>query len=246
MLFSTQHGQGKDLILIHGFCEDHRIWNALIPVLSESYRCTLIDLPGFGGSEQLPSDLRIWGERIWEALDDLNIDKCAIVGHSLGGYVALAMAEIAPDRVTGLGLFHSTAYADSEEKKNNRDKAIQHVRSFGNESFVKQLIPTLFSNPLHPACSSLLEIARGQRADAIVHALEAMRERPDRTHVLETLKAPVMILSGKDDGVLNLTDQAALAGMPSECLWRVLDGVGHMGMFEDPKASISQIQQLMD
>jgi pimeloyl-ACP methyl ester carboxylesterase len=138
-LFCEKIGTGSPLVFLHGFCETHQIWDSFIEELTPHFTILLFDLPGFGSSRPLNRQFTIdeVGREVIAELDHLKIDSCVVVGHSLGGYVALAMQSIRPTLFAGIVLFHSTVFADSEEKKLNRDKTIDFVEKYGIAPFVE-------------------------------------------------------------------------------------------------------------
>lgn len=121
-LFYRSIGSGPDVLLVHGFGEDGSIWDRQFEAL-KGFRLIVPDLPGSGRSQLVP-DMSMEGlaSVLYRLLKHLNIGRIAVIGHSMGGYVALAFAEKFPELLSGLGLFHSTAYADTEEKKSNSKK----------------------------------------------------------------------------------------------------------------------------
>jgi pimeloyl-ACP methyl ester carboxylesterase len=140
------YGQGKPVVLVHGFGETNEVWKNQIDYLKEKCRLLVPDLPGSGRSE-LISDMSVEGlaEPIHEIIHEENIDECTMIGHSMGGYVTLAFAEKYWNHLNAFGLFHSTAFADSEEKKAARRKGIEFINQHGAFEFLKTSIPNLFS-----------------------------------------------------------------------------------------------------
>lgn len=114
-----ESGKGKAVVLLHGFCENKTLWDDFVQYLSPDYHVMALDLPGFGDSELGTDECTIeyMAEKVADFLNQQGVDKCTMIGHSLGGYVALAYAEKYGDKLDGLGLFHSTVFADSEEKQ---------------------------------------------------------------------------------------------------------------------------------
>ena len=142
----TDQGKGTAVVLLHGFLENKKMWNAFIPEWSKKFRIITIDLLGHGETECLSyvHSMEDNADAVHEVLSELRIRKAIFVGHSMGGYVALAFAELYPDVVKGLVLLNSTSKADSTERKNNRDRAIRAVKlSFKN--FISLSISNLFS-----------------------------------------------------------------------------------------------------
>ena len=123
-------GKGKPVLLIHGFCETHEIWNGFAEKLSEEFQVFAIDLPGFGESPlpETPFSIHDVAEKLLSWIDQQNIRLPFLVGHSLGGYVALSMAKQAQQKISGLCLFHSTPYPDNDDRKSNRNRVVEFVK----------------------------------------------------------------------------------------------------------------------
>ena len=213
------------------------VWNEFAVQLSENFSVVTIDLPGFGKSP-LPQKQSFTigdvAEEIIQWLAEKNITKSVVIGHSLGGYVALSMIEKNPDRFAGLGLFHSTAYADSPEKKQSRTKVLDFIDKNGVQAFTSNFIAPLFVNENNPAIERVKQIAVQSSSEAVKGYTLAMRDRPDRTSVLENFNKPLLFISGKKDGgipVESIIRQSALAPLAEV---HVLEDVAHMGMFENP------------
>src|SRR6202790_784201 len=140
-------GTGLPVMLVHGFTEDRRIWNPLLAGIENKYNWILPDLPGCGGSafNRSLSQLKDFSEALKAITDQENIARLVIIGHSMGGYISLAFAEKYPEKMSALGLFHSSSYADTSEKKASREKNIHFIQKQGAALFVEQAIPGLFS-----------------------------------------------------------------------------------------------------
>ena len=132
-LFFYEEGSGPPIVFLHGFCETHEIWKDFVKPLSTRFRVILIDLPGFGRSEILPTPFTIddVGNTVANWLIENQVLKSILIGHSLGGYVTLSVAERHSQLLEGIGLFHSMAFEDTQEKKENRNKVIEFVRRNG-------------------------------------------------------------------------------------------------------------------
>jgi pimeloyl-ACP methyl ester carboxylesterase len=231
-----EEGAGYPIFLIHGFCETHEIWKLVAEKLKEEYRILSIDLPGFGKSAPLPAShsLSEVADTVIEFISNkLGIDHCIVLGHSLGGYVVMAMAEKKPQLFDGLGLIHSTAYADTEERRTSRNKVIAFVREHGVEPFIRSFIPPLFYDQKNPHLEGVVTLALRTSQPTLVAYTEAMRNRPDRSHVLKSFPRPVLFLGGKEDSIISATAMQALATIAESPYVAVLDSVGHMGMLEN-------------
>jgi pimeloyl-ACP methyl ester carboxylesterase len=244
-IYFKDQGKGFPVILLHGFCETHQIWNDLAEELSSDCRVITLDLPGFGKSQLplQPFSIDDVGRLLTDWLSTQNINKPAIIGHSLGGYVALAMAQGNPDLFSGLGLFHSTAFADSEEKKNNRDKTIAFVEQFGVAPFVETFITGLFHQKENPAINLVREIALTTPLDTLIGYSKAMRDRPSREGLLKVFQGHVLVAAGTHDSVIPISMSQQVSELAPNTMFYKLDNVGHMGMFESPKDSLNCLQE---
>src|ERR1044072_7106334 len=139
-LFYRIVGKGEPVILVHGFAEDGSIWDGLADELGKEYAVIIPDLAGSGRStgsmEQVSMDSM--AEQINMILEKEKIASCIMIGHSMGGYITLAFAEKFPEKLKGLGLFHSTAFADSDEKKAARNKNVEFIKKNGSAKFIEQ------------------------------------------------------------------------------------------------------------
>jgi pimeloyl-ACP methyl ester carboxylesterase len=235
-------GKGDTIVLLHGFGEDSQIWNKQIAYLAKNYRLIVPDLPGSNNSTMLsiPDKIEAYAVAIEALLNHLSIPKCIMLGHSMGGYITLAFAEAYPERLLGWGLVHSTAFADSEEKKINRQRGIELMQQYGAFSFLRNTIPNLFAEGFkkqHPdVLHELIEAAKAFSAEACCAYYKAMQERPDRTHVLSGSKTPVLFVLGTEDVAAPLNDVLKQVHLPATAYIHILEQVGHMGMLEATEA----------
>ncbi len=239
-----EHGQGPVMILIHGFCECHEIWDNLISDLSNHFRVITIDLPGFGKSPIIKSNLTIKAvaEEVLERIKSLHIQKCVVIGHSLGGYVGIAIAKERPDLIQGLCLFHSTASSDSEEKKRNRDKVIAFIEKNGAHPFIETFVPGLFYKKSQESLDIVHKIASKTSKNTIISYSRAMRDRPDMMGFLASFSNKILLIAGENDTIISksaLEDQVKL--IPNGKLI-VMAETGHMGMYEDVKHSLRALK----
>lgn len=244
-------GKGPTVVFLHGFCEDSRIWEDFtLDLIEEKFRVVVIDLPGFGQSEVI-EDITMAGmsKVVLAVLDALKLNQVVLIGHSMGGYVSLAFAEQYPDRLIGLGMFHSQAMADSDEKKINRQKSIDFIRRQGSALYVKQTIPGLFAPNFINSNTFLIEklsFRASQYAPAgIIAALSAMKNRPDRSEVLRQINCPVLFIIGKLDGAVPWENSMAQTHLPAKGDIHILKKVGHMGMFEATRQTQSIVRQFV-
>lgn len=232
----------KNVILLHGFGEDHRVFGAIMPKLSASFQVFTPDLPGSGSLAGISVEPSLDSLADWllAYADSKGIDKFILLGHSMGGYIALAFAEKNTERLIGIGLLHSTAYADSEAKKEMRFKAIDFMEQKTGFTFLKTAIPGLFApnfarqNP--EVVDHLIALAASFTTANLQQYYFAMANRPDHSIVLANAKIPVLIIAGSEDNAAPLADLSAQAALPAICHFSILQNTGHMGMLENPDA----------
>jgi pimeloyl-ACP methyl ester carboxylesterase len=247
-----QCGQGPTVLFIHGFCENKDLWLAFEKHLSAAYQTIAIDLPGFGESrdnahyrsvEEMAREVEI-------LLEELQIERCVVIGHSLGGYVALALADLYPHLINGLCLFHSTAYADSEEKKRTRDKTALFIEKNGLKPFLENFVPSVFydgrKQELASATEAYFEMTRQTPVITAVAVTKAMRDRPDRSHVLAEAKYPVLFIVGKDDTAVPLESSREQFFLPSHGTVHLLARTAHMGMIERPEETLMIVENFLN
>lgn len=245
-------GSGFPVVLIHGFCETHKIWDGFVPELAKKYRVLTPDLPGFGRSP-LPNggfSIDDIAEMVCKWLRDLGITETVVIGHSLGGYIALAMAKGHPEMLKGFGLFHSTAFADDEEKKSSRNKTIDFVKDKGVEVFATSFVPQLFFHKnrkiLKNDVDRVVQIAATTPLETLIAYTKAMRDRPDRTDVLKNFNQPILFIAGEQDTSVPIekTDEQIL--LPHKAIVHIYDHVAHMGMFEVKNESLQAVKQYLE
>lgn len=231
-------GQGFPVVLLHGFCETHMIWSDLAVALSSRYSVWMPDLPGFGESKSLQDGFSIEdvAEKVYTSLKEKGLDEFAIIGHSLGGYVALAMAAKHPEAIRLLGLFNSTAYADTKEKRHTRNKTIDFVQNRGVQRFIDTFVPNLFHAPRRDELADAIEevnlIARRTTKESLMNYTKAMRDRPARLDLLESFDKPVIFIAGEEDSFTTQEDVHHQAQLLKKPYVQILPETAHMGMYE--------------
>ena len=248
-LYFQDNGSGEAVILLHGFAEDSQVFEELAASIT-GYRIIIPDLPGSGKSP-LTTDLSIesMAEDVAAIIRHEKIAGPVIIGHSMGGYITLALEEKYPTVSKAFGLFHSSAFPDSEEKKNTRRKNIRFIESHGTLEFLKQATPALFSEHFKaekPAViDELIERYREFKPEALVAYYEAMIKRPERTSVLTNTSKPVLFIIGKHDNAIPFEDSMKLCHLPALSYIHILDHTGHMGMIEEPENCINILKNFL-
>jgi pimeloyl-ACP methyl ester carboxylesterase len=239
-----RRGSGKPMVLLHGFPLDHHLWDEVVPLLEDQFDLVLPDLRGFGGSSTVDSfySMEDYASDVAALLDHLNIRKAAIVGHSMGGYVALAFARLYPERVRGLGLVSSQVLADPPERKEGRYKSAAEVADKGIASVVETMAPKFTSNP------RLQEYARNsmekQPPGAYIGALKAMAERVDSTPLLASIDFPVVIVHGNADNLVPIDRAREVKSTVPDARLVEVSGAGHMPMMENAEKTAQALKHL--
>lgn len=240
-------GSGPALVLLHGFLESKAIWNDFTEILQNVFTVIAIDLPGHGESELIGEShsMQLMAESVKAVLEVEKIEKAVIVGHSMGGYVALQLAVENKEMIKGLVLFHSHAKADTDEAKENRRRTINIVKQ-NKGGFIRQFIPDLFDQKhvekYTQEIQKLQDMAALMTTEAIIAALAGMRDRPDQLQYLLLAEVPVLFIIGKQDSRMPYTQLMAQAVIPSHSEMLLLEDVGHMGYIEAPRKTLQALK----
>ena len=244
-IFYRVTGEGKTVVLVHGFAEDGDVWNNQQDFLKDHFRLIVPDIPGSGQSDLVPgANIETYAEILKLILDKEleptstgQQEQGSIIGHSMGGYITLAFAEQYPKYLRSFGLFHSSAFADNEEKKQTRKKAIDFIRDKGAQPFLKTSIPGLFTkayaDKFPEKIETLIERGNAFSADALIQYYEAMIARPDRTEVLKTFPGPILFIIGEFDNTIPLQSSLQQCYLPLQSHVHILNASAHMGMWEE-------------
>ncbi|MFD1177171.1 alpha/beta fold hydrolase [Paenibacillus puldeungensis] len=234
-----QQGQGETVVLLHGFCGSSAYWEKVQPLLAGQYRVIAPDLRGHGSTDAPLGSYTIeqMADDVAGLLEALNIPEYTLLGHSMGGYVTLSLAQRYASRLNGFGLVHSTAYPDSEEVKEKRLQAVSAIRAEGITSFVDGLVPGLFAADAlekHKAdLDRVKEIGYRTPPQGAAGAAMAMRARVDRRDVLAEATLPLLLVAGENDPIFPMERLFTVDG--PNVTKAVIKGAGHMSMFEAPE-----------
>jgi 3-oxoadipate enol-lactonase len=239
-----RQGKGTPLVLLHGYPLDHHLWDDVVPLLKDSFDLIIPDLRGFGESTTVDTcySMDDFASDIAGLLDQLDIKKAAIAGHSMGGYVALAFARLYPERVSGLGLVSTQVLADPPDRKEGRYKSAADVAEKGIGNIVEAMTTKLTS------VEQLQAFARKsmgrQQPAAYIGALKAMAERQDSTSLLASMKYPVVVIHGDADALIPVERGREVKTMLPQAYLAEIAGAGHMPMMEDSKKTAEALKHL--
>jgi pimeloyl-ACP methyl ester carboxylesterase len=201
-------GKGSTIVLLHGFLETIEMWHTLIPELSKHHHVVAIDLLGHGKTDCIGyvHTMNNMADAVLQVLNHLKVEKAKFIGHSMGGYVALALAEKEPQLFTGLCLMNSTFEADDKERKILRTRAIKMAHTN-----YKNLIRMSFANLFAPKSKEkyqldyekALGLALKTPVQGYIAAQEGMKLRPNRFEVFKKLKGKQLIITGQKDSLID-------------------------------------------
>ena len=233
-------GKGPCIVLLHGYLECGAIWQSFIKSFPGACRFIVPDLPGHGASGT-------WGKvhgmdelagAVLAILEAEGIPKVFLAGHSMGGYVTMAFADLYPEKISAYALVHSTPFADTEEKRENRDREISLVLCGKKRQIVLVNIPKAFAMDNLETMASQVELAKeialASPDDGTIALLNGMKERPDRTRILKDQGLPVLLIGGVKDNYIPVEVFDRLASMAPHARILRLAESGHMGFMEEP------------
>ena len=237
----------KSVVLLHGYLENMLVWDNFVSLLYKDVRVVTLDIPGHGISEVKGEihSMEYLADTIAAALDKLGINQATIVGHSMGGYVALAFAERHPERTEGLVLLHSTPYADNEEKQKNRQREISLIRSGKKELLANTAPEAGFAvenrNRFRTEIEDLQQTVYLTEDAGIIALLNGMIERKAQSEMLHALNKPILFILGRKDGyiVAEIAEKMVAEHPEAEVVW--LENSGHMGFIEEAQKCASAL-----
>jgi pimeloyl-ACP methyl ester carboxylesterase len=224
-------------VFLHGFMNDLDIWHYYVVDYIRRARVIAIDLPGHGESEVIADvhTMELQADVVKTVLDEAGIKNCVIIGHSMGGYIALAFAQKYPQYLKGLCLLHSHALPDREDQKEERFRVMDVVRN-RRSSFIVSFIPNLFAKSnmerLHGEIENIKDSALKTQNETIIATEKGMVVRPLMTHILASCEYPVLFILGKQDERIPIELAFAQAMLPSQSEVLLLDNVAHMAHIE--------------
>lgn len=247
--FYKKIGNGKKLVLLHGFLESSEVWDDMVKELQNDFCLIIPDLLGHGKTPTIANihTMEMMAEAVFSILENEQINDAVFVGHSMGGYVSLAFAEKYPQKVKGIVLMNSTPLPDSDEKKANRERvanAVDNDKTF----FIRNSVTNLFSEEnkllMREKIEEIINIASQTPAEGIKAASLGMKDRPDRTLILKALHASKHFIIGKNDALIPYKEMVTLAEKIG-ATYSLLEG-GHMSYIENKSETISILKNFIN
>jgi pimeloyl-ACP methyl ester carboxylesterase len=240
-------GEGKPVILIHGFPFNKSIWEGFADQLAKDFKVFTIDLPGFGDSPLLKEEFNLneIADVVISWMHQQEIKDSVLIGHSLGGYVTLAMAGKSPEAFSSFVLFHSTGMADSQEKKDNRNKVLEFIKTNGVKAFTSNFIDPLFAKKSNEHIDRVRSIAVEAKEKTVIAYTKAMRDRLDTQAVLQNFPKPILIITGEKDAGIPIESIRKQASLSPRITLEILPEAAHMGMFEEKVTTLALIKNFI-
>ena len=247
----SDYGEGKCIVLLHGYLERGEIWQRFTEQFPEGYRFIVPDLPGHGasgswGKVHTMDELAIVVKAILEAE---GIKKTFLAGHSMGGYVTLAFADLFPEKLSAYALVHSTPFADTEEKRDMREREISLVLCGKKRQIVLVNIPKAFAldnlDSMSKEVERLKYMALTSPDDGMIALLNGMKERPDRTAVLKKPELALLLIGGMKDNYIPAEVFEKLVSLAPHARVLRLENSGHMGFMEEQEHVVKEFMDFL-
>ena len=237
-------GKGIPIILLHGYLESLEIWDGFAAELIHKYRIVSIDIPGHGASGIL-GEIHTMEEMagcVNYFLEILAIEKCILIGHSMGGYIVMAFLKLYAEKLLAFSLFHSTPFADTEEKKQNRDREIELIKEGKKETIYKMNIPKMFADDnlydFNEKINEIILTAQKMPEKGIIALLNGMKNRSDHYEMLKNTNLPFLLILGKKDNYIPYETVSERIGFTRNMTKLILENSGHVGFIEEKDKSV--------
>ena len=243
----NDQSKGSPIVLIHGYLETSEIWSSFAKKLTENFRVISVDMPGHGKSDMYGTvyTMDYMATCISKLLEHLKLKKAFITGHSLGGYITLAFAELYPEMLSGYCLLHSQPFSDDADKIQKRNAEIDLVKKGRKDTFIPANITKLYATDNLQKFSADLLRSRGIAlripGETIINVLKGMIARTSRVSVMESGRIPCLWILGAFDNLINCEAIQLKVRLPENAEVVILKNSGHMGFIEEEDLSVKVI-----
>jgi pimeloyl-ACP methyl ester carboxylesterase len=231
-------------VFLHGFGEDQRVWSDFLPLFSWPFESIVVDYSTWTDC----TDIQDYASRIMSNLP-LNT-KFILVGHSMGGYVALAMAEQFENVIDQVIMLHSSPFSDTDEKKSGRQRTIDFLKKYPVKDFLGPFVPNLFAPKFAETHLELLKnlIVRYQTIskDGLIASTYAMKNRSNYEWFLAKTRIPFLFIHGSEDALISTDLIKEVLQDKAQHKLVILQGVGHQGQYEAPDACFEAIKAFIE
>ena len=250
-IYDSKKGD-KTLLLLHGYLETLYVWEDFIAPLLRDLRIISIDLPGHGlsGSDKENNSIEFSAQIVNQVLDICKVEKAVVVGHSMGGYIAIEAVKMYPERFKGLILMHSGPFSDSEEKKADRDREIVLIRNSKLHSIVKMGISKMFApenlRKSDEKIKEIIELTETHDPEGIVASLKGLKTRSDNMEFLKSYNSPLLLFFGKNDYHIPVEKANMLIELLPKAKYQFLEHSGHIGFLEEPQIVQNRVMEFVN
>lgn len=253
-VYSLQYvksGVGTPVIFLHGFSFDKRIFHPVIKKLEAKHTVYNINLPGVMESSLISDySMKNQADIIADFIVKNDLNKPVLIGHSMGGYIGLELLENHGDLISGLCLFHSHPFPDTDAKIEDRKKTLEFIGKYGTALYMKQTVPNLFAQLYAQTnvfqIDSLIQVASRIPQQVVEGHIEAMITRKDRCETLKNAQIPIMVVAGRQDIAVTEEQWKATALMPKLSKLTAIDNCVHMGMLEHVSLSANELAEFIN
>lgn len=246
----TDEGGGTPLVFVHGFPLSRDTWSKQVEAFRSTHRVIAPDLRGLGQSEAQPgtNTMERFADDVHALLRQLETGPVVLVGHSMGGYVALAFARRYPEMLRGLVLVATKAGADTQEGAAGRRATAEKVKLEGTDGVVGAMAPRMLAAGNHDAAmaAQVRELMEPSKPEGVIGALLGMAERPDSTPMLGLIRVPTLVVTGADDTIIPPAESETLANGIPDAQLRVIPNAGHLVAFERPDELNAALKEWLD
>jgi len=251
-IFYKDSGAGTPIVLLHGYLESSEVWNGFEAKLAQEFRVISVDLPGHGQSDVFGEThtMEFMADVLKDLLESLGMNKVFLIGHSLGGYVALAFLELFPEYLSGYSLFHSQPFSDTPEALEKRIREISIVRAGKKDLMYPDNVTRMFApsnlDKFSEAFQRSKDIASRISGEGIIAVLQGMMQRPSRLLQVEEGRIPLLWILGSMDSYIPCDSIQKRVKLPENATVVVLQNSGHMGFIEEEDLSVKTISEFVN